>query len=70
MIEQKQLENVEYFSYLGSMIRKMHDVHMKLNPRLSMAKRAFDRKNSIFTSKFIVNLRNKQVKCYTWSIAL
>jgi hypothetical protein len=32
MIEQKQLENVEYFNYLGSM---MQGVHVKLNPELS-----------------------------------
>ena len=34
MIDQK-LENVECFKYLGSMIKMMEDVRMKLNPGLS-----------------------------------
>ena len=34
MIHQK-LENVECFKYLGSMIKMMEDVRMKLNPGLS-----------------------------------
>jgi hypothetical protein len=29
MIDQKQLENVEYFNYLGSMTRMMQGVHVK-----------------------------------------
>jgi hypothetical protein len=29
IINQKQLENVEYFSYLGSMIKIMQGVHEK-----------------------------------------
>jgi len=29
MVDQKQLENVKYFKYLGSV---MHGVHGKLNP--------------------------------------
>jgi hypothetical protein len=34
-----------------------------------MAKAAFNKKN-LFTSKQDLNLRNKLVKCYIWSIAL
>jgi hypothetical protein len=34
MIDQKQLENVEYFNYFGSMIRCTQGVHKKLNPEL------------------------------------
>jgi hypothetical protein len=34
MIDQNQLENVEYFNYFGSMKTMMKDVHMKLNPEL------------------------------------
>jgi hypothetical protein len=32
MIDQKQRENMEYFSYFGSMITMMQDAHVKLNP--------------------------------------
>jgi hypothetical protein len=34
MIDQKQLENVEPFKYLGSMLATMEDVLVKLNPGL------------------------------------
>jgi hypothetical protein len=35
-----------------------------------MAKTAFDKKKTFFTSKLDLNLRKKLVKCYIWSIAL
>ena len=38
MIDHKQLENVEYFSCLGGIIKMMQDVHVKLNPGLSWQK--------------------------------
>ena len=34
MIDQKQLENVDCFEYLGSMLTVMEDVRVKLNPEL------------------------------------
>jgi hypothetical protein len=71
MIDQKQLENVEYFNYLGSMIT--NDARWctcKIKSRIAMAKAAFNKKKNLFTSKLDLNLRNKLVKCYIWSIAL
>jgi hypothetical protein len=35
-----------------------------------MAKAAFNKKRALFTSKMELELRKKQVKYYTWSIAL
>jgi len=35
-----------------------------------MAKAAFNKKKSLFTSKLELNLRKKLVKCYIWSMAL
>ena len=35
-----------------------------------MAKSAFNRKKTLFTSKFNLNSRKKLVKCYIWSITL
>ena len=35
-----------------------------------MAKAAFNKKKTLFTSKLDLNLRNKLVKCYIWSMAL
>ena len=41
-----------------------------IKSRIAMAKTAFNRKNTLFTSKLELNLRNKLVKCYIWSVAL
>jgi hypothetical protein len=38
--------------------------------RISVAKEAFDRKISLFTSALNIELRNKLVRSYVWSIAL
>jgi hypothetical protein len=35
-----------------------------------IAKAAFNRKKTLFTSKLDLNLRKKLIKFYTWSIAL
>ena len=35
-----------------------------------MAKGAFNKKMTLFTSTLDLNLRKKLVKCYIWSIAL
>ena len=35
-----------------------------------MAKDAFNKKKTLFTSKLDLNLRKKLVKCYIWSMAL
>jgi hypothetical protein len=70
MIDQKQLKNVEYFSYLGSMITNDARCTREIKSRISMAKAAFNKKKNLFTSKLDLNLRKKLVKCYIWSIAL
>jgi cellulose biosynthesis protein BcsQ len=69
MIDQKQLENVEYFKYLGSMITDDARCTREIKYRIAMAKAAFNKK-TLFTSKLNLNLREKLVKCYIWSIAL
>jgi hypothetical protein len=68
MIDQKQLENVEYFNYLGSTITNNARCTCEIKSRTAMAKAAFNRKK--MTSKLDFNLRKKLVKCYIWSIAL
>jgi hypothetical protein len=35
-----------------------------------MAKAAFNKKKTLFTSTLDLNLRNNLVKCYIWTIAL
>jgi hypothetical protein len=38
--------------------------------RIAMAKAAFNKKKTLFTSKLDLNLRKKLVKCYIWKMAL
>jgi hypothetical protein len=41
----------------------------KIKSRIAMAKAAFNKKKTLFTSKLDLNLRKKLVKCYIWNIA-
>jgi len=41
----------------------------EIKSRIAMAKAAFNKKNTLFTSKLDLNLRKKLVKCYIWSMA-
>jgi hypothetical protein len=54
MIDQK-LENVEYFSCLGTMMTNNVRIIREIKSRIAMAKEAFSRKKGLFTS--IINLR-------------
>jgi hypothetical protein len=62
IIDQKQLENVEYFSYLGNMVTNDARFTRKIKSRIAMAKAAFSKKKkTLFTSKLDLNLRKKLV---------
>jgi hypothetical protein len=50
MIDQKQLENVEYFNDLGSMITNDARCTRTIKSRIAMAKAAFNKKKTLFTS--------------------
>jgi hypothetical protein len=65
----KQLQNVKYFNYLGCLINYARYTH-EIKSRTAMAKAAFNKNDTLFTSKQDLNLRNKLVKCYIWSTAL
>jgi hypothetical protein len=69
MIDQKQLENVEYFNYFGSLITNDARCTREIKSRIVTAEAAFNKK-TLFTSKVDLKLRKKLVKCYIWSIAL
>jgi hypothetical protein len=70
MTEQKQLENVESFTYLGSMLTNNGRCTCEIKSRIAMAKVAFKKKRALFTSTLDLKLTKKLVKCYIWSIAL
>ena len=70
MINQKQLENVACFKYLGSILTNYGRCTCDIKSRIAMAKPAFNKKKTLFTSTLDLNLRRKLVKCYIWSLAL
>jgi hypothetical protein len=57
MTDPKQLENVECFSYLGSMITNDARRTREIKSRIALAKAAFNKNNNIITSKLDLNLR-------------
>jgi hypothetical protein len=71
MIDQKQLENVEYFNYLGRMLTNDARCTSEIKSKIAMAKAAFNKK-TLFTSKLDINLRKKLSKvlhlehCFLW----
>jgi len=68
MIDQKQLENVECFKYLGSKLTNDGRCTCEIKSRIVMAKAAFNKKTTLFTSTLNLNLRKKLIKCYIWSM--
>jgi hypothetical protein len=70
MIDQKQLENMESFKYLGNILTNDGRCTCEIKRRIAMAKTAFNKKRTLFTSKLDLELRKKLVNCYVWSIAL
>jgi hypothetical protein len=70
IINQKQLENVECFKYLGSILTNDGRYTCEIKYRIPMAKAAFNKKRNLFTGTLDLELRKKLVKCYVWSIAL
>jgi hypothetical protein len=65
MIDQKQLENVESFKYLSTMLTNDERCTCTIQSRIAMAKVAFNKKRVLFTSTMDLKLRKKLVKCYT-----
>ena len=70
MIDQKQLENVESFKYLGTILRNDGRCTCGIKCRIAMAKAAFYKKRVLFTSTLDLELRKKLVVYYIWSIDL
>jgi hypothetical protein len=69
MTHQKQLQNTEYFDYLGGMIANDTRRTRENKSRIATAKAAFNKKKALFISKLDLHLRKKLVNCYIWSKA-
>jgi hypothetical protein len=68
MIDQKQLENDEYFNHLGSLITNDASRTREIKSSIAIGKAAFNSTKILFTSKLDLNLGTKLVKCYTCSM--
>jgi len=70
MIDQKKLENMESFKYLGSILANDGRCTCEMKCRVPMVKATFNNKRAFFTGTLDLALRKKLVKCYIWNIAL
>jgi hypothetical protein len=52
MIDQKQLENVECFRYLGSMLTSDERCTCEIKSRIAMAKAAFNKKRALLLARW------------------
>jgi hypothetical protein len=62
-VDQKQPANMEYFSCLGSIVTSDERCTCEIKSGIVMAKAAFNKKKTLFTSKSDFNLRKKLMKC-------
>jgi hypothetical protein len=58
------------FKYLGSILTNDGRCTCGIKCRITVAKAAFNKKRTLFTSTLNLELRKKLVKYYVWSIAL
>ena len=70
MLDQKQLDNVEYFKYLGRILTNDGRCTFEIKCEFAMVKVAFNKKRALFTNTLYLELREKLFRCYIWSIAL
>ena len=70
IIDQTQLENVEYLTSLASSIINNTRCIREIKSRIVMAKSAFNKKNNLFTTKLDLYLRKKLLECYRRNQAL
>jgi len=70
MTDQKQLQNVEPFKYLGSILTNDGKCTCEIKSRIAMKKAAFDKKRALFTSTLDLKFSKKLVKDYIWGIVL
>jgi hypothetical protein len=70
MTDQRQVENVGSFKYLGSILTNDGRCSGEMKCRIGMARDAFNKKRALFTSILDLELRTKLLKCYIWNIGL
>jgi len=68
MVDQKQRDNMEYFSCLGNLLTNDADCTREINSRIVLARAAFYKQKTHFASKMDLNLRGKPVKCTSFAV--
>jgi len=61
---------VESFKYLHRMLTNDGRCTREIKSRIAIAKASFNKKRALFTGTLELDLREKLVKCYIWSMAL
>jgi hypothetical protein len=64
MRDQKELVNVDYVNYSGSVITNDARCTSGTKSRIALAEATFNKKKPLFTSRLDLNLRKNLVKCY------
>jgi hypothetical protein len=62
MIDKKQVEDVEYLNYFGSVITNNARCTREIKSRIAMAKAAFNKKKNLFTSKLEFKFKEETSK--------
>jgi hypothetical protein len=70
MKHQKQLQNVEYFNYLGGVITNDTRCTCGIKSMIFMTKATINKNKTVFTSKLDLNLKKKLVQYDIWCIAV
>jgi len=63
-MDHKQLENLEYFNYLGSIIKSDARCTREFKSSIVIAKPTINKKKAYFAIKLDAHIRKQLAKCY------
>jgi len=69
-IDGQQVEQVDQFKYLGSVILADGYCGTEIHRRIALGKQAFMNKKKLFTGSLSIELKNRIVKSVLWSVVL
>lgn len=70
-IDNKRIETVSQFKYLGSLVNDRWDPQMEIKSRIEQAKQAFLKYKKLFCDPNLsFSTKYRLVKCYVWSVLL
>ena len=67
-LDNKKIEQVSQFDYLGSLITSDVRSEKEIKRRIAIAKKAFETHRKTLTNKnFSIETRERFIQCYSWS---